>query len=152
MRTHKSLHTFSIHGGTLFALVFGLGLPACDGVDEGSAEVNADTDTDANTDSAADAEVATPGAGLPLVAPVDPQAAGNYPTFEIGAPFRVEDFKPDDSGVSPLARHEEWYYTPCPNCGARSCITSQCSAISPSSTRKMSITAQPRSPGQRRTW
>ena len=33
-----------------------------------------------------------------------------------------------------------------------SCITSQCSAISPFSTRKMSITAQPRSPGQRRTW
>ena len=32
-------------------------------------------------------------------------------------PF-VEDFKPDDSGVSPLARHEEWYRVPCPQCGA----------------------------------
>jgi leucyl-tRNA synthetase len=32
-------------------------------------------------------------------------------------PF-VEDFKPDDSGVSPLARHEEWYRVPCPKCGA----------------------------------
>jgi leucyl-tRNA synthetase len=31
-------------------------------------------------------------------------------------PF-VEDFKPDDSGVSPLARHEEWYRVPCPKCG-----------------------------------
>ena len=31
---------------------------------------------------------------------------------------RVEDFKPDDSGVSPLARVEEWYRTPCPECGA----------------------------------
>ncbi len=31
-------------------------------------------------------------------------------------PF-VEDFKPDDSGVSPLARHEEWYRVPCPECG-----------------------------------
>ncbi len=31
-------------------------------------------------------------------------------------PF-VEDFKPDDSGVSPLARHEEWYRVPCPQCG-----------------------------------
>ena len=31
-------------------------------------------------------------------------------------PF-VEDFKPDDSGVSPLARHEEWYHVPCPECG-----------------------------------
>ncbi len=29
----------------------------------------------------------------------------------------VEDFKPDDSGVSPLARHEEWYLAPCPICG-----------------------------------
>jgi len=29
----------------------------------------------------------------------------------------IADFKPDDSGVSPLARHEEWYRTPCPQCG-----------------------------------
>ena len=28
----------------------------------------------------------------------------------------VENFRPDDSGVSPLARHEEWYVTPCPEC------------------------------------
>jgi leucyl-tRNA synthetase len=27
---------------------------------------------------------------------------------------RVADFKPDDSGVSPLARVEEWYRTVCP--------------------------------------
>jgi leucyl-tRNA synthetase len=31
----------------------------------------------------------------------------------------IEDFRPDDTGISPLARHEEWYYTPCPSCGAR---------------------------------
>jgi leucyl-tRNA synthetase len=31
-------------------------------------------------------------------------------------PF-IADFKPDDSGVSPLARHEEWYRVPCPKCG-----------------------------------
>ena len=31
----------------------------------------------------------------------------------------IEDFRPDDSGVSPLARHEEWYYVPCPDCGQR---------------------------------
>ena len=31
----------------------------------------------------------------------------------------IEDFRPDDSGVSPLARHEEWYYTDCPTCGGR---------------------------------
>jgi len=30
---------------------------------------------------------------------------------------RVEDFKPDDTGVSPLARVEEWYRTTCPECG-----------------------------------
>jgi len=30
---------------------------------------------------------------------------------------RVEDFTPDDSGVSPLARGEEWYRTSCPECG-----------------------------------
>ena len=29
----------------------------------------------------------------------------------------VEDFKPDDSGISPLARHEDWYVVPCPQCG-----------------------------------
>jgi leucyl-tRNA synthetase len=31
----------------------------------------------------------------------------------------IEDFAPDDSGISPLARHEEWYYVPCPVCGKR---------------------------------
>ena len=30
----------------------------------------------------------------------------------------IDDFRPDDSGVSPLARHEEWYHTVCPQCGA----------------------------------
>ena len=30
---------------------------------------------------------------------------------------RLEDFKPDDSGVSPLARVREWYETSCPRCG-----------------------------------
>jgi leucyl-tRNA synthetase len=32
----------------------------------------------------------------------------------------IEDFRPDDTGISPLARHEEWYYVPCPTCGERS--------------------------------
>ena len=31
----------------------------------------------------------------------------------------VEDFRPDDSGVSPLARHESWYFTDCPTCGGK---------------------------------
>src|SRR5579884_3992599 len=30
----------------------------------------------------------------------------------------IEDFRPDASGVSPLARHKEWYFVPCPECGA----------------------------------
>ena len=29
----------------------------------------------------------------------------------------LEDFRPDDSGVSPLARSTEWYNVPCPKCG-----------------------------------
>lgn len=29
----------------------------------------------------------------------------------------LDDFRPDDSGVSPLARNEEWYLVPCPECG-----------------------------------
>ncbi len=32
----------------------------------------------------------------------------------------IDDFRPDDSGVSPLARHAEWYFTPCPTCGKKS--------------------------------
>lgn len=31
----------------------------------------------------------------------------------------IPDFRPDDSGVSPLARHAEWYHVACPTCGAR---------------------------------
>ncbi len=31
----------------------------------------------------------------------------------------IEDFRPDDTGISPLARHEEWYFVPCPECGKR---------------------------------
>ena len=31
----------------------------------------------------------------------------------------IDDFRPDDSGISPLARHGEWYYVPCPVCGRR---------------------------------
>jgi leucyl-tRNA synthetase len=32
----------------------------------------------------------------------------------------LANFQPDDSGISPLARNEAWYYTPCPTCGKRS--------------------------------
>jgi leucyl-tRNA synthetase len=30
----------------------------------------------------------------------------------------IQDFRPDASGVSPLARHKEWYFAKCPQCGA----------------------------------
>jgi leucyl-tRNA synthetase len=48
------------------------------------------------------------------------EACGVVPVPEkdlpVVLPF-IEDFKPDDSGVSPLARHEEWYRVECPKCG-----------------------------------
>jgi len=49
-------------------------------------------------------------------------ACGTVPVPERDLPVLlppIEDFRPDDSGVSPLARHEEWYYVPCPRCGKR---------------------------------
>ncbi len=47
---------------------------------------------------------------------------GTVPVPEKDLPVllpRIEDFRPDDSGISPLARHEEWYFVPCPACGKR---------------------------------
>ncbi len=49
-------------------------------------------------------------------------ACGTVPVPEKDLPVilpPIEDFRPDDSGISPLARHEEWYYVPCPQCGKR---------------------------------
>ena len=48
-------------------------------------------------------------------------ACGAVPVPEKDLPVvlpNIPDFKPDDSGVSPLARHEAWYRVPCPTCGA----------------------------------
>jgi len=47
-------------------------------------------------------------------------ACGAVPVPEADLPVvlpRVEHFKPDDSGISPLARVAEWYETQCPTCG-----------------------------------
>ncbi len=48
-------------------------------------------------------------------------ACGTVPVpvdqLPVELPF-LEDFKPDDSGISPLARDAGWYHTPCPRCGA----------------------------------
>ena len=48
-------------------------------------------------------------------------ACGVVPVPEAQLPVvlpNIPDYRPDDSGVSPLARHEEWYHVPCPRCGA----------------------------------
>jgi leucyl-tRNA synthetase len=45
---------------------------------------------------------------------------GTVPVPESDLPVElpyVEDFKPDDTGVSPLARVESWYRVSCPTCG-----------------------------------
>ncbi|MEK6769318.1 MAG: leucine--tRNA ligase [Gemmatimonadota bacterium] len=47
-------------------------------------------------------------------------ACGTVPVPEKDLPVVlpvVADTRPDDSGVSPLARHAEWYRVPCPKCG-----------------------------------
>ena len=47
-------------------------------------------------------------------------ACGAVPVPERDLPVRlpdIPDFRPDDSGVSPLARHEEWFRVTCPTCG-----------------------------------
>jgi leucyl-tRNA synthetase len=48
------------------------------------------------------------------------EQCGTVPVPEKDLPVElpyVEDFKPDDSGVSPLARVESWYRVDCPRCG-----------------------------------
>jgi leucyl-tRNA synthetase len=49
------------------------------------------------------------------------ETCGAVPVPEEDLPVvlpRVEDFKPDDTGISPLARVEEWYRVDCPSCGS----------------------------------
>ena len=48
------------------------------------------------------------------------EACGAIPVPEDDLPVElpnVEDFRPDDSGISPLARVESWYRVRCPECG-----------------------------------
>ena len=48
-------------------------------------------------------------------------ACGTVPVPEQDLPVvlpYVENYKPDESGISPLARDENWYRTACPQCGA----------------------------------
>ena len=48
------------------------------------------------------------------------ESCGTVPVPEKDLPVMlpfIDDFRPDDSGKSPLARHEEWYRVECPKCG-----------------------------------
>jgi len=48
------------------------------------------------------------------------EACGPVPVPEDELPVELpylEDFQPDDSGISPLARVTDWFETPCPCCG-----------------------------------
>ncbi|HEX2717173.1 MAG TPA: class I tRNA ligase family protein, partial [Gemmatimonadaceae bacterium] len=48
------------------------------------------------------------------------ERCGTVPVPEEDLPVElpyVEDVRPDDSGISPLARHAEWYHVACPRCG-----------------------------------
>ncbi|MCI0434043.1 MAG: leucine--tRNA ligase [Gemmatimonadetes bacterium] len=57
----------------------------------------------------------------PPIPIIECDACGPVPVPEQDLPVMlpwVENFRPDESGVSPLARVEEWYRVPCPRCGA----------------------------------
>jgi leucyl-tRNA synthetase len=50
------------------------------------------------------------------------EACGTVPVPEADLPVilpHVDNYKPDESGVSPLARVEAWYRVPCPQCGGQ---------------------------------
>ncbi|MGE3526505.1 MAG: leucine--tRNA ligase, partial [Gemmatimonadales bacterium] len=50
------------------------------------------------------------------------EGCGPVPVPEKDLPVElpvIQDYRPDDTGISPLARHEEWYYADCPQCGKR---------------------------------
>ena len=49
------------------------------------------------------------------------EACGAVPVPESDLPVELpylQDFRPDDSGVSPLRRATDWFETTCPNCGS----------------------------------
>ena len=57
----------------------------------------------------------------PPIPVVHCDACGVVPVPEEDLPVELpylEDFQPDDSGVSPLQRAAEWFHVPCPKCGS----------------------------------
>ena len=58
----------------------------------------------------------------PPIPIINCHACGAVPVPEVDLPVllpEIPDFQPDDSGISPLARHKEWFEVPCPSCGGR---------------------------------
>ncbi len=56
----------------------------------------------------------------PPIPVINCEKCGAVPVPEEDLPVElphVEDFRPDESGISPLARVREWYEVPCPECG-----------------------------------
>ena len=52
----------------------------------------------------------------------DKRVAGWYPIPEDQLPVilpRIEDYRPGDDGIAPLAKHKEFYETKCPSCGGK---------------------------------
>jgi len=57
-----------------------------------------------------------------LITRDDSWSAGWYPVPEHQLPVKlpyIEDYKPGNDGIAPLAKHKEFYETICPGCGAK---------------------------------
>ncbi len=58
----------------------------------------------------------------PPIPVINCHSCGAVPVPEQDLPVllpEIPDFQPDDSGISPLARHKEWFEVPCPRCGGK---------------------------------
>ena len=56
----------------------------------------------------------------PPIPMVHCESCGAVPVPEASLPVELpylDDFYPDDSGLSPLTRATDWFHTPCPSCG-----------------------------------
>ena len=90
-RSHRP--TAAIHRGTLLALLFGLAAPGCDDVDETLLDESGASSAGETGETPVDADDAP--VGRAIGDEFEPQAAGDYPRFEIEPPIRVDDLKPN---------------------------------------------------------
>lgn len=88
-----------IHRSTLLAIILGMGATACE--IEGQ-ELLAEDDLQIDTDAAG------LHADLALEDAVEPQAAGSYPTWQVLAPFRLDDLKPNHYPTI-FANADKWH-------------------------------------------